>query len=145
VQRSIDIISPPERIWPFLIEPEKILKWVTTFKKFEYTSEQRSGVGTTIYVEEKAGPTPLMKLNFKVTEWIENERLAYSMTSGSGVKRYEISEIIESTPAGSKFTLIENVELPWGIVGKFLESVGRKTAEGHIQEFLAKLKSMVET
>ena len=145
VQRSIEIAAPPEKIWPFLVEPEKILQWVITFKKFEYTSEQRSGVGTPIYVEEKAGPTPLMKINFKVTEWVENERLAYSMTSGSGVKRYEISETIEATPTGSKFTFMENVELPWGIVGKLLESVSRRTAEGHLQECLAnKLKSLAE-
>lgn len=144
VQRSIDIVAPPEKIWPFLIEPEKILKWVITFKKFEYTSEQHSGVGTPIYVEEKAGPTPLMKLNFKVTEWMENERIAHSMTSGSGVKRYEISETIEATQAGSKFTFMENVELPWGIVGKLLESVGKRTAEGHLQQCLAKLKSLTE-
>jgi hypothetical protein len=66
------------------------------------------------------------------------------MTSGSGVKRYEISETIEATAAGSKFTFIENVGLPWSIVGKLLESVGRRTAEGHIQQCLAKLKSLAE-
>jgi uncharacterized protein YndB with AHSA1/START domain len=145
VERSVDIAASPEKTWPFLVEPERILKWVTTFKKFEYTSEQRSGVGTPIYVEEKAGPTPLMKLNFTVTEWVENVRLAYSMTSGSGVKRYEISENIEPTLAGSKFTFMENVELPWGIVGKLLGSIGQRTAEGHIQKYLAKLKSLVES
>ena len=70
VQRPIEIAAPPEKIWPFMVEPEKILKWCITFRKFEYTSEQRSGEGTTFYIEEKAGPTPLMKLNFTVTEWV---------------------------------------------------------------------------
>jgi uncharacterized protein YndB with AHSA1/START domain len=145
VERSVDIAASPEKIWPFLVEPEKILKWVTTFKKFEYTSEQRSGVGTPIYVEEKVGPTPLMKMDFKAREWVENVRLAYSITSGSGVKRYEISENIEGSSAGSKFTFMENVELPWGIVGKLLGSVGRRTAEGHLRECLVKLKRLVES
>jgi uncharacterized protein YndB with AHSA1/START domain len=144
VQRSIEIAAPPEKIWPFLVEPEKILKWVNTFKKFEYTGEQRSGVGTTIYIEEKAGG-PLMKLNFTVTEWVENKRLALSMTSGTGVTRYELAETIEATEADSKFTFMESFELPWGIVGKLLESVGRRTAEGHIEESLAKLKNLAET
>jgi len=27
VQRSIDITAPPEKIWPFLVEPNKVLKW----------------------------------------------------------------------------------------------------------------------
>ena len=34
VQNSVEIATPPERIWPFLIEPEKVLKWCITFKKF---------------------------------------------------------------------------------------------------------------
>jgi len=49
VEASIEIAAPPKKIWPFLIEPEKILKWFTLLKKFEYTSEQRSGVGTQFY------------------------------------------------------------------------------------------------
>ena len=121
VQRSIEIAAPPGKIWPFLIEPEKILKWCITFRRFEYTGEQRSGVGTTLYIEEKAGPMPLMKLNFAVTEWAENERLAFRMTSGSGVKSYEQSWTIETIPSGSRFTFIENVELPFGIIGKLMD------------------------
>lgn len=143
VQRSIEIAAPPEKIWPFLIEPEKILKWCATFKKLEYTSEQRS-TGTTIYIEEKAGPTPLMKLNFTATEWVENERLALRMTSGSGVKIYELRWTLEPTPSGSKFTFMENFELPFGIVGKLICAVGQRTSENHVKEFLAKLKSLVE-
>lgn len=67
VQRSIEIAAPPEKIWPFLVEPDKILKWCITLEKFEYTGEQRSGVGTPFYFEEKAAGG-LMKLNFVVTE-----------------------------------------------------------------------------
>ena len=47
VQKSIEIAAPPDKVWPFLIEPEKILEWCITFLKLEYTGEQRSGVGTT--------------------------------------------------------------------------------------------------
>ena len=45
VQRSIEIAAPPERIWPFLVEPEKIRQWCITFQKLEYTGDQRSGMG----------------------------------------------------------------------------------------------------
>ena len=44
VESSVDIAVPQEKVWPFLIEPEKILKWIITFQKFEYTTEQYSGV-----------------------------------------------------------------------------------------------------
>jgi len=62
---------------PYLISPEKILKWCITFEKFEYTGEQRSGVGVPFYLEGKAA-SRLIKLNFVITEWVKNERLAFS-------------------------------------------------------------------
>ncbi|MBA7696749.1 hypothetical protein ES703_105400 [subsurface metagenome] len=144
VQRSIEITAPPEKIWPFLVEPEKILKWFTLLQKFEYTGEQRSGVGTPFYYEEKSGGR-LMKLNYVVTEWVENERLAFSMTSGTGVKGYEQSWTVEATPDGSRFTFMENVELPFGIIGKLIGVVGRCSSEATVGKMLPILKSLAET
>ena len=143
VQRSIEIAAPPEKIWPFLVEPVKILKWFTLLQKFEYTGEQRSGVGTPFYYEEKSGPQ-LMKLNYVVTEWVENERLAFIMTSGPLKKDDQIWSI-ESTPAGSRFTLTEDVEMPWGIIGKIMVALfaGRMIGK-NLEEILANLKSLAE-
>ncbi len=143
VQSSIEIAAPREKIWPYLVEPEKILQWCVTFQKFEYTADQRSGVGTPFYVEEKAGG-PLMKLNFAVTDWAENERLAFRMTSGTFVKGYDQSWTVEAIPSGSRFTFVEQVEMPFGIVGKLIGLVGQHGAEGHAREMLASLKSLAE-
>ncbi len=143
VQKSIEIAAPPDKIWPFLIEPEKILKWCITFLKLEYTGEQRSGVGTTFYLEEKAGG-PLMKLNFRITEWVENERVAFSMTSGTFVKGYEQSWTVEATPSGSRFTFMEEVKLPYGIIGKIMGLFGQRGSEATVGKMLPKLKSLAE-
>ena len=56
VEKSIEISATPERIWPLLIDPEKIVMWFDTFKKCEYLSDKHSGVGTTYYVEENVIP-----------------------------------------------------------------------------------------
>ena len=143
VQRSIEIAAPPEKIWPFLVEPENILKWCITLKKFEYTSEQHSGVGTPIYFEEKT-PVGLMKVNFAVTEWVEKERLAFSMTSGKGVKAYKQLWTIEAIPSGSRFTFMEGVELPFGVIGKIMGLVGKRGSQATVGQMLAKLKSLAE-
>ena len=143
IERSIDIAAPPERIWPFLVEPEKILKWCITLEKFDYTGEQRSGVGTPFYFEEKASGR-LMKLNFATTEWVENERLAFSMTSGNLVKGYEQRWAIEPTPSGSRFAFMEEIELPYGILGKVLGLFARRRSEAIVAEMLAKLKDLAE-
>ena len=144
VESSVEIASPPEKVWPFLIEPEKVLRWCITFRKFEYTSEQRSGVGTPLYIEEKVSPMPLMKLNFKVTEWVENERLAFSLTSGNLTKGYDQSWTVEAIPSGSSFTFSEDFQMSFGVIGKLMGVLGQSSSKAHVREMLSKLKDLVE-
>ncbi len=42
VQKSIEANVPANKVWPFFVEPEKIMQWCITFKKFEYTSDQQA-------------------------------------------------------------------------------------------------------
>ncbi len=144
IHESIEIASPPGKIWPFLVEPEKILKWCITLQKFEYTGEQCSGIGTTFYSEEKARG-PLMKLNFTVTEWVENQKITFKMASGNFVKGYEQWWTIEPIASGSRFNFAEEVKMPWGIFGGLIGFLGRSSSEKHANEMLIKLKSLVES
>lgn len=143
IEQSIDIAASPEAIWPFLVDPEKVLQWCITFQKFEYTGDQRSGVGTPLYIEEKAAGR-LMKLNFETTEWVEHRKVAFRKTAGEFVKGYEQSWTVEATPSGARFTFLENVELPFGIIGKLMGLFARRGSEAHVREMLAKLKSLAE-
>ena len=143
IQKSIEISVPPEKIWPFLVEPDKVLKWFLTFKKIEYTSDKHSGTGTTFYVEEKA-TGPLMKLNFMVTEWVENEKIAFKMTSGTGVKEYKQIWNLKPTKSGSTFIFFEEVVLPLGIIGKLVGTFIKKGSEAHVEKMLNELKYLAE-
>jgi uncharacterized protein YndB with AHSA1/START domain len=143
VQGVIDIAAPPQKVWPFLVEPEKIMKWVFTYQKFEYTGAQRSGVGSTFYLEEKAGG-PLTKLNFTVTEWEQNARLACKMTSGNFLKGYEQKMTLEAIPSGCRFTFAEDVKLPYGVIGSMMGFFGKSSSQAHVKEMLAELKSLAE-
>lgn len=143
IERSIEIVAPSEKVWSFLVEPEKILKWWIALGRFEYTGEQRDGVGTSFYIEEKVTGR-LVRLNFRVTEWLRNKRLAFEMTSGDFVKAYEQVWTIESTPSGSRFTLSQEFELLYGIAGKLLEPFARRQSEDLIERMLLNLKRLVE-
>jgi uncharacterized protein YndB with AHSA1/START domain len=101
VQKAIEINVSPERVWPFFIEPEKVLQWCITFRKFEYTSSQRSGVGTPLYIEERAGGG-LTRMKFEITEWKENERLSLRMISGGNYRSYIQQFMLEPTSSGSR-------------------------------------------
>jgi uncharacterized protein YndB with AHSA1/START domain len=143
VQRSVEIKAPPEKVWPFLIEPEKIMKWFTLLRKFEYTSEQRSGVGTTFYYVEKSGGQ-LLKMNYKVIEWEENSKIAFGVISGS-LKKDDQVWSIERTPTGSRFTIFEDLEMPMGIIGKFIGALfGQMMIGKNMEKILANLKILAE-
>jgi len=143
IQRSIEIKAPPEKVWPLLLEPEKILKWFNLLQKFEYTGDKRSGVGTTFYYEEKSSGQ-LMKLNYVVTEWVENKKLAFSVTSGS-LKKDDQVWSIEATPAGSRFTMFEDLEMPMGIIGKIIGALfGGMMIGKNIEKILGNLKKLAE-
>jgi uncharacterized protein YndB with AHSA1/START domain len=143
VHRSVEIAAPPERIWPLLVEPDNVLKWWSTLKVFRYTDGDRRGRGARVYAEEE-GPGMLMKLNFEITDWVENRALSLHMTSGTGVKGYDQKWTVEPVPAGSRFTFEEHIELPYGILGRLIGRVGQRSSEGHLKEMLAKLKTLAE-
>ena len=144
IKKTITIDAAPEEIWPYLIEPEKIMGWCCAFQRFEYIGTQQIGLGTPFYVEEKmAGP--LRKLNFRITEWEEFERLGFEMISGSGARDYKQSWEIVPTPDGSEFTLYEEVKMPFGVVGKMLESFNQRAVNTNAEQMLEALKKSVES
>jgi hypothetical protein len=143
VQKTIEVNVSANRVWPYFVEPEKILQWCITFKRFEYTSDQRNGVGTPIYIEEQAGG-PLMKMGFEIAEWIENEIVTLRMVSGPMMKSYEQSWKLETTPSGSRINFREDIEFSLGIIGKVLDSIEARASVGTIDKMLVKLKSLVE-
>jgi uncharacterized protein YndB with AHSA1/START domain len=144
VQRSVEIKAPPEKVWPWLIEPDKIMKWFTLLRKFEYTSEQRGGVGTTFYYEEKSGGQ-LLKMNYKVIEWEENRKIAFGVMSGS-LKKDDQVWSIDSTPTGSRFTMFEDLDMPMGIIGKFIGALfGQMMIGKNMEKILGNLKNLAES
>ena len=85
-----------------------------------------------------------MKLNFQITEWVENTKVSFIMTSGNFVNGYNQSWTVETTPAGSRFTFMEEVRLPYGIIGKIMEFFGQSGSEAAVGRMLPRLKSLAE-
>jgi len=143
VQKAIEVNVPTNRVWPYFIEPEKIMQWCITFKKFEYTSNQHIGVGTPVYIEEQAGG-PLMKMRFEISEWKENEVVALRMVSGPTMKSYEQFWKLETIPSGSRINFMEDIEFSLGVIGKLLDSIEARSSARTIDKMLVKLKSLAE-
>lgn len=110
--------------------------------KFEYTSEQRERLGTPCYFEAKV-PTGIAKCNAKFTEWVENERLTFSMTSGD-FKSYEERWALEATPSSSIVNPMMQIEIPYRIIGKILERLFTRRTQATAEEIAANLKDLVK-
>ena len=143
VHRSIDIAAPPERVWPFLVEPDKVMRWFVGLHEFRYLDAGSRGVGARVHMEEKA-VGPMLKEDLELTEWHENRRLRFHMTSGSGVKADEQVWSLDPIGQGCRFTFDEHVELPYGPLGSMLGVIGERGLKSHVAEMLAKLKSVAE-
>lgn len=139
---SIEINVPPEKIWPYLTEPEKTKKWFTHLKEFRYTSPQK-GEGTTFFWKERSGKREF-DLNFITTEWKENRVFGFKMTSGDFLKSYEERWAIEPTQSGCRFSFNDHIELPWGPVGKIIGAFAKKKSEADGKEILSNLKKIAE-
>jgi uncharacterized protein YndB with AHSA1/START domain len=144
VQGSIEIAAPPEKVWPYMVEPEKVLLWSSTYRKYKYAGEQHTGSGTRYSLEEQAGG-PLMKITFEAREWEVNKKLALKMVAGSGVKDYEQVYTLEKTPAGCRLNFCEQVTLPMGFLGRLIGQLAESSSVKTIQKIQLKLKELVET
>ena len=143
VSMSVDIKAPPEKVWPYLVEPEKCKQWFTALKIFEYTSEAHGGVGSTFYWKEEASGR-IFDLNFVTTEWIENEVFGYRMTSGDFFKSYDERWEIEKTSDGCRFTFNDHIEFPYGPIGKIIGYFAAQDSRKTGVDILANLKRLSE-
>ncbi len=143
INRSIVIKATPEKIWPFLVEPERILQWCFTLQNFEYTDQSSHGVGSSFTYWEQ-GRFRSIELTCIIKEWIENKKITFEMTGGESYKGYKETWMIEPFSDGSKFHFIQQSYLRGGILGKIMEPITRRRAEITVDEMLAKLKRLVE-
>jgi hypothetical protein len=142
IHKSIKIAAPALKIWPLLVEPTNILKWCPV-ETIRHTGTQHSGLNTPFYFEERVVGRLLM-LHFIVTEWVLNESIAFTLTSGNIVRGYEQRYTLQPVPSGSRITCFEDVKLPYGILGRTAGLLRRFTSEGRLERMLFKLKALAE-
>ena len=143
IQRSIEMAASPQRVWPLLVQPEAIPKWFTLLEGFRYTSEPPHGPGATFHYDERSGGR-LMKCDYRVVDWVENERFSFTLTSGPMAKDDQAWRI-DPLPLGSRVTLEEDVELGGGVFGRMILKLGVGRGIGkHLEGMLSNLKALAE-
>ena len=139
---SVDIEAPPEKVWPFLVEPDKAMQWYTMLKKFEYTSDE-PGPDSTFYWEEEVRGK-IYSNHFRTTDWVENRVFAFEMTEGNFFKSYTERWEIEPAATGCRFSFNDSMEFPYGLWGKVMGFFGERMARKSSQQILQNIKRLAE-
>ncbi len=105
---DIAIAAPPDRVWAELADVASHDQWMTDAESIEFTSDQRSGVGTTIEVVTRVGPLRTVD-RMRFTEWEEGRSMTVvheGLVSGTG------TFTIEPTETGSTVRWEEDLRFP---------------------------------
>jgi coenzyme Q-binding protein COQ10 len=141
IEKPIEINAPPEKIWP-IVEWEKLPEWFETVKKVEWTSKEKNKVGATLHMKAEAAGTKA-EYDAEITEWIENEKMAWRTTGGNIT--LIASSTLTPTKTGTKATFTEDYELPYSVLGKIIDKLRvHKAMEKDAERALKKLKDMAE-
>jgi len=144
IEKSIEINAPREKVWEMLAL-DRWPEWMDGWKGAEYTSEVRKPkdkyrVGSSAHITEHRARTRT-KYDFEITESLENEKITFRSESMGYTL---ITYILESAEEGTKLTYAIDYEMPWGILGKFLDKLGHRSGEKIVEKELKKLKSILE-
>jgi len=141
IERSIEIKSPPEKVWPLLLW-ERCAEYNPSIKSVKSTSEKKRGVGATAHVLGK-GDGQKFEYDIEVTEYVENDKCAWRTTSGDWTALG--SNILKPTEAGTELTMMIDYQLPYSLLGKIIDKLRvRKSIERNIETALENIKSIVE-
>lgn len=148
VEKSIEIKAPPEQVWEMLALDRwsdwQVVRGIGSMqieKGVKFTSEVNTPEDK-YRVGASARPTTYDQLIFKITESITNEKITYLIEEPG--RSSTITSILEPVKDETKLTYAVSYEMPWGIVGKFLEKLFKGMFEGQLEKSLENLKRILE-
>ncbi len=142
MEKSIEIKASPEKVWEMLAL-DRLPEWqdILEVKSAKYISEVRTPkdkyrVGASAHIVEKRWGYDL-----NVMESLEHEKIT---VRSKGKYVYTMTFILKPVDGGTTLTWVGEIEMPWGILGKALSGLFRRTAEKDLKKALEKLKSILE-
>ncbi|MEY2470964.1 MAG: hypothetical protein QOK28_293 [Actinomycetota bacterium] len=136
IRGEVVVAAPREATWAALADIKSHVQWMADAETITFTSDQRTGVGTTFDCRTKVGPFVTVD-KMTVTEWVDGKRLGVAHTgivTGTGV--FELSE---NGPETTRVSWIEDLRFPiflGSVVGAFVaKPVLRRIWRGNLTRF----------
>jgi Polyketide cyclase / dehydrase and lipid transport len=122
LERRIVLPVEPVLAWAVLMDWERQAEWMRDADRVEVLSPHREGAGVLVAVRTRVFNIPAFTERLEVVAWEPPRRMLMAHRSaihGTG------EWILESFVGGTRFTWIEDVTLPLGVVGRAALAVYR--------------------
>jgi hypothetical protein len=122
----VDVVIPAtaDVVWDSVRDIATHVEWMADAESITFTSEQRSGVGTTFDCVTKVGPIRLVD-RMEITEWEPGRTMGVrhvGLVTGDG--RFFIDPL-DGTDGHTRFTWDERLTVPWWLGGPLAAPVLR--------------------
>jgi len=142
IRTSTTIVATPDAVWTSLADISTHVEWMADAESIHFTSEQRTGVGTTFDCATKVGPLRLID-KMELTRWDDARSMGVrhvGLVTGTG----EFT-LIPSGPAATELVWTEELRFPWWLAGSIGAWAARPVLELIWRGNLRRLKERIET
>ena len=128
--------APPDRVWRALVEWEAS-DWMVPPTTVEVVGERRAGIGTRVRAVSVIARVLRLVDTMVVTNWIDEREIRVRhvgwMVRGDGIFR-----LTPGARGVTRFEWIEDLVLPFGIVGEVIGLLLRPVAQRYLRRSLAR-------
>lgn len=141
IRVSTIIDAPPEQVWEEVRHIERHVDWMADAVEIRFTSDQRSGVGTTFDCKTKVGPIRLTD-RMEITEWRDAKVMGVrhvGLVTGTG--RFTLTK---AKGGRTRFTWQEKLRFPWWMGGPIGGIAGGRIMKAIWRKNLSVLEDLIE-
>jgi carbon monoxide dehydrogenase subunit G len=142
VERTVEIDAPPERVYDVVMDPARLVEWVTIHHHLEDAPDGRLRKGSKM--------TQCLKLAGKKfnVRWtvVENDPCVRVVWEGRGpvASHARVVYELEGNGDGTRFSYLNEYDLPGGALGRIAGRAVSRVTQKELDGSLQRLKLLVE-
>ena len=139
--KEMEINVPVEKVFNFVTDYANAPRYTEHLVRFEPTTEIKREKGARFDMTGEIFGIPC-KSQLEIVDFVENRGWHLKPVSGTQI---EIQWLFRSTEKGTRVTYITKYRLPFGLMGKIIDSlIVRRLARKGAEKTLQKLKDLLE-
>lgn len=141
IDQRILIDAPPQTIWDFISDPDKLTRWHTGYSGVSVLTTQRTGAGTRRRCTPAGGGKDVIE---EITTWVEGLGYEYHLADGGPYRVFEGRLRLQVVPDGTSVQWTISYR-PKGLFGLFRDRFkGRRRLAQMMADSLRQLRREVD-